>query len=253
MGFILAAPAETTSFHSGIQQVSLLELYSSEGCSSCPPADAWLNQLKTAPGLWKHFAPVAFHVDYWNSLGWRDPWSAPEFTERQWDYARAWQASEVYTPEFVLNGTEWRNWFGLRGEPTVSRAQPGELELATTNNTIWSVRFTPTANTNDHYVIHAALLANGLNSAVKAGENRGRTLAHEFTALELVQIGLTTSNGVVQGKFIWNFSRYATTNPLAVTAWMTRAGNLTPVQAVGGWLLPASAHPTDAQADPKIR
>ncbi|HEX4349582.1 MAG TPA: DUF1223 domain-containing protein, partial [Verrucomicrobiae bacterium] len=87
--FIAAgAQAEPFHFQSEVKQVSLVELYTSEGCSSCPPAEYWLNQLKHSPGLWKNFVPVAFHVDYWNSLGWKDHWSAPEFSERQRDYAQ---------------------------------------------------------------------------------------------------------------------------------------------------------------------
>ena len=72
LGFLLAtfpSRAGSATFESGPAQVSLLELYTSEGCSSCPPAEAWMNSLKNKPGLWTAFVPVAFHVDYWNSLG----------------------------------------------------------------------------------------------------------------------------------------------------------------------------------------
>ena len=89
---VSTASAEPTKFTSGAQQVAILELYTSEGCSSCPPAESWLNNLKASPDLWKHFVPVAFHVDYWNSLGWTDRWSSPEFSERQRDYAKLWRA-----------------------------------------------------------------------------------------------------------------------------------------------------------------
>ena len=71
----LVSPAAPVTFASTARQTSLLELYTSEGCSSCPPAEAWLSGLKDNPGLWRDFVPVAFHVDYWNYLGWRDKWS----------------------------------------------------------------------------------------------------------------------------------------------------------------------------------
>ena len=237
----ITASAAPIKFTSGTKQVSLLELYSSEGCSSCPPAEAWLNKLKDSPDLWKNFAPLAFHVDYWDSLGWKDRWALPEFSERQRDYARLWRSENIYTPEFVLNGQEWRNGFGLRGAPS-SSANVGVLEIKSTNTNRWSVSFTPTGAANGSYEIHAALLAGGLVSEVKAGENRGRTLPHEFAVVELVQLGMTTSNGVAHGKFILNTAPHASEKNLAVTAWVTRVGVITPLQATGGWLvLPAAS------------
>jgi len=95
--------AAPVTFASTSRQTSLLELYTSEGCSSCPPAEAWLSGLKDNPGLWRDFVPVAFHVDYWNYLGWRDKWSRAEYSDRQQEYARVWGAANVYTPEFVVN------------------------------------------------------------------------------------------------------------------------------------------------------
>ncbi len=232
----LAAAAEPASFHIGPAQVALLELYTSEGCSSCPPADAWLNRLTNSPGLWKDFVPVAFHVDYWNNLGWRDAAAAPEFSQRQRDYAAQWRAENIYTPEFVLNGAEWRYGFGLRGAPGLGKAA-GALGISSTNNFLWNVMFTPLAETNGTFEIHAALLAGGIVSEVKGGENRGRTLPHEFTVVELVQVGLKTGDGVARGKFILPAVRRTAEKKLAVAAWITRAGELTPLQATGGWLV----------------
>ena len=232
----VGASGEPLHFQSSAKQVSLLELYTSEGCSSCPPAETWLNRLKDSPGLWQTFVPVAFHVDYWNSLGWTDRWSAPEFSERQRAYAQLWRSQNIYTPEFVLNGQEWGTSFGLRGTPSASGVAAGVLEINSTNALRWNVRFVPATATNGSYEIHAALLAGGISSDVKAGENRGRTLPHEFAVVELVQLGVTTSNGVVHGKFILNPARHSSEKILAVAAWVTRAGELTPVQATGGWL-----------------
>ena len=104
------ARAEPIVFQSSESQVSLVELFTSEGCSSCPPAEKWLSDLKAAPGLWKHFVPVAFHVDYWDYLGWRDPWASKAFSDRQRAYAQLWRGDSIYTPGFVLNGQEWRSW-----------------------------------------------------------------------------------------------------------------------------------------------
>src|SRR6266513_2772180 len=101
--------ADSFQFQSDATQTSLLELYTSEGCSSCPPAEAWLSRLKESPKIWKNFVPVAFHVDYWDRLGWKDSFATAEWTKRQRLYAANWNAQSVYTPAFVLNGREWQN------------------------------------------------------------------------------------------------------------------------------------------------
>src|ERR1700743_1102514 len=98
LAFMLCARVEALPlvFQSSGHQTTLLELYTSEGCSSCPPAEAWLSKLKENPGLWSEFVPVAFHVDYWNNLGWRDRWSDGQFSERQRKYAQHWSADNIY-------------------------------------------------------------------------------------------------------------------------------------------------------------
>src|SRR5688572_1610666 len=107
----LETPSALDAFRlqSPAQQVHLLELYTSEGCSSCPPADRWLSDLKDDPGLWKNFVPVAFHVDYWDHLGWKDKFARAAHTSRQRRYADEWGANTVYTPGLVLDGAEWRS------------------------------------------------------------------------------------------------------------------------------------------------
>src|SRR5437868_13297928 len=102
-----SAQAADRAFESRPQKAHLLELFTSEGCSSCPPAESWFSKLKTEPGLWKDFVPLAFHVDYWNHLGWRDPFAAKEWTARQYQYAARWKIGSVYTPGFVVDGREW--------------------------------------------------------------------------------------------------------------------------------------------------
>ena len=100
----LADPLRTATFEGGDTQVALVELYTSEGCSSCPPAEARLAKLRDDPELWKTIVPVAFHVDYWDGLGWPDRFASKAFTLRQYDYAARWRNGSVYTPAFVQNG-----------------------------------------------------------------------------------------------------------------------------------------------------
>ena len=86
---------------SGQQQTLLIELYTSEGCSSCPPAEEYLNALKQNQKLWQVYIPVAFHVGYWDYIGWRDPYAHPAYAKRQSEYARQRNQGTVYTPAFV--------------------------------------------------------------------------------------------------------------------------------------------------------
>ena len=93
--FTIALAGKLT-FSSGSHQVTLLELFTSQGCSSCPPAERWLNEYVKDEDLWSRIVPLAFHVDYWDYLGWKDKYADPENGERQRDYARMEKARSVY-------------------------------------------------------------------------------------------------------------------------------------------------------------
>ncbi len=223
-------------FQSSERQTALLELYTSEGCSSCPPAEAWLSKLKTVPGLWSGFVPVAFHVDYWNGLGWRDELSSEQFSDRQRTYAQVWSAENIYTPEFVLNGREWHNWFGFRGIPSGSGTKAGVLRASSMDGRHWQANFVPVENGTADYEVTAALLVSELGSDVTAGENSGRHLNHDFAALSLITRPLTNQTNEFQGTFVIDADPKGITGRLALAAWITRSGRLEPLQAAGGWL-----------------
>jgi hypothetical protein len=231
-----AAGAMPLSFQSSARQTALLELYTSEGCSSCPPAEAWLSHLKENPGLWSEFVPVAFHVDYWNGLGWRDQLSSDEFSERQRTYARDWSAAEIYTPEFVLNGREWRNWFGFRGAPSASSAKTGTLQVSSADGKHWQAKFIPAETGTSDYEVTAALLVSDLGSDVTAGENSGRHLKHDFAVLSLITRSLAAGTNGCAGAFIIDNHPPGISGRLALAVWVTRGGHLSPLQATGGWL-----------------
>lgn len=232
------AGAQVTVFQSPQHQAVLLELYTSEGCSSCPPAEAWLSRLKDKAGLWTEFVPVAFHVDYWNNLGWRDKLASPEFSQRQNDYAAAWSAQNIYTPEFVLNGREWSNWFGHRSVPSTPENSVGTLQVSSTDGKHWRANFIPSGKGTADYEVTAALLVCDFGSDVTAGENSGRHLDHDFAALSLIKRPLTEGTNGFQSAFIIDPKPKGITGRLALAAWVTRSGNLKPLQATGGWLPP---------------
>src|SRR5271170_7063664 len=234
----IAANAAPIQFQSSERQVALVELYTSEGCSSCALAESWLSGLKEKPGLWSEFVPVAFHVDYWNNLGWRDKWSSKEYSDRQRDYAGAWASENIYTPEFVLNGKEWHNWFELRGAPVVSGTKTGVLKVTSEDTNHWEVSFIPTEAGTTAFEINAALLVSGLDSDVKDGENAGRHLQHDFAVLKLIKQPLTAKGGGFQGNFTIGASPNPSKERLALAVWATRSGSVEPVQSIGGWLMP---------------
>jgi hypothetical protein len=235
---VLGAAAQDSALvlQSGPAQTTLLELFTSEGCNSCPPAERWLTSLKASPGLWKDFVPVAFHVDYWDRAGWRDPWSARAFSDRQRAYAAAWNNKTVYTPGFVLDGTECRDWPQPKQWPPAPGTNTGVLRITSADRSNWQVRFTPAGRDAGWYVAHAALLANGLTSDVKAGENRGRRLTHDFVVTALKDAPLKYDPQALWGQFVLNGAAKGQTGQLAVAVWVTRSGNPKPLQAVGGWL-----------------
>jgi hypothetical protein len=233
--FCMSVMAAPITFQSSETQTSLLELYTSEGCSSCPPAESWLSRLKESPGLWKDFVPVAFHVDYWNYLGWRDPWSTKAFTDRQHAYARTWRNDSVYTPGLVLNGRERRTWSRSQSVP-MSTAQPGILKVTSTDLKNWDVTFTPTVPSADTYEAHTALLASGLTSDVKAGENKGRRLEHDFIVISLNGCRLKPDGNNIWGSFEFGPANETPPRADALAVWITHRGELEVLQATGGWL-----------------
>ncbi len=238
LGAAAAAQAESLRFASGSAQVALVELYTSEGCSSCPPADRWLASLRSQPGLWTEFVPVEFHVDYWNGLGWKDRLSSRSFTARQYAYATSWKSGSVYTPCFVRNGAEWKPAWGGSGAPA---GRAGILAIQVGEGGLCYAEFRPAAGGGPDggaYVVHLALLGGGISSRVTAGENDGATLTHEFAALGISEADLARDEGglILRARAVIPQPSVPDARRLALAAWVTRRGELAPVQATGGWL-----------------
>jgi hypothetical protein len=221
------------TFSSGPRRVTLLELYTSEGCSSCPPAEKSFAELLDDSRLWKQIVPISFHVTYFDTASWHDRFGGKAFTDRQYQYARTWPDDTVYTPCLIENGVEYR-----RRDNGRSEANPaGVLFAERLDNNHVQVRFAPSAGQSaGRFDAYIAVVGSGLSSNVRGGENAGRNLAHEFVALTLQKAelqpdaaGLTID--IVLGKAD---APAATRHGLAV--WVSRHGQLTPVQATGGWL-----------------
>lgn len=225
-----AQAKETLIASSGQARVQLIELFSSESCSSCPPADAWISTLQDRAGLWKKFVPVVFHVDYWNHLGWKDGFSSDEMTKRQVALSQQWAVPSVYTPAVVVDGKEWRGWRSDGQTLPSSSAQGIELSIFKNDDGSYLVKATGLSS-KKKYVLRAAKLGMSLSTDVKGGENSGRLLKHNFLVLDWN--GKSISQASPEASFKFKESK---ASRLGLAAWIEEEGNPTPLQSVGGYL-----------------
>ncbi len=173
----------------------VLELFTSEGCSSCPPADELLSRLGA---LTTGVIPLAYHVDYWDSLGWSDPFSSSQWTMRQVEYVRAMQLSGSYTPQIVING----RWQCVGSDPNrIARAiataratpPPGVVTVRATPpaagshklNVSVSAHIIRTAGDKSLIVV-VAIYENGLMAKIDGGENRGHRVRYDYTVRKII-------------------------------------------------------------------
>lgn len=207
-------PAQT----GGEQEPVVLELFTSQGCSSCPPADAFLQELASDPDWGDKVIPLAFHVDYWNYLGWKDPFSKPAWTERQGDYVTAMGGATLYTPQLVIHGREEtvgvrkgeiRKYIETVGSLSESHAldidfvsmtlEEGELkgEIAVSG-------VLPAGKSNVR--LWGILFERSHDTAIVRGENAGKTLKNDYIVRNMVDLGqlqrASTSKEIHQGGFL---------------------------------------------------
>ena len=235
---VLSLQADDLVFRNASPASTLVELYSSEGCSSCPPAEAWIGNLKKAPGLWKDLYPVVFHVDYWDDLGWPDRFAKPAYTQRQYDLASRLGQDSVYTPEFVVDGREWKQgWFRGQRLPA-GPATAGELALTVGNGgRTASARYTVGNGIGGGpLVLNVALLGFNRITDVKRGENGGRKLDHDFVVLGFNTVPLVADAGASTFQSA-PVALQSTTGdaPGAVVAWVEGKDGAV-LQMAGGWL-----------------
>jgi hypothetical protein len=178
------AAAPTCKAESGATLTPVLELYTSEGCSSCPPADRWLSKLKTTAESGRAVVQ-AFHVGYWDYIGWVDRFANPAHTSRQRQIAAWNNRSGIYTPQLVRNGQDWRDYSSALGS-----AEPARARIALQQNTgdAFEAQVMP-ADPQGLWAAYWTVTENGHSSKVKAGENAGETLQHDFVVRQYVPAG----------------------------------------------------------------
>lgn len=225
--FSISNTAFTQTFQSSTSKTQLLELYSSQGCSSCPPAERWFTSLSSSPNLWTNFVPLVFHVDYWNYLGWKDPFSSSLYSKRQRKYYSQKALNSVYTPGVLLNGLEWRGWHRTKNISNISETT-GRLIAELENNTL-RVSYSE----NKPLILNVALLGSGIKTDILSGENRNRSFKEDFIVLSMQS--KPSNNGKwtlpfnINSKF--NVERYA------IALWVSPVDKMKPLQATGGWII----------------
>jgi hypothetical protein len=202
---LAAAAADPGVMHDRVQSSGspvpvVVELFTSEGCSSCPPADRLLADLvKTQPVPGALVIGLSEHVDYWDNLGWKDPFSSALFTRRQSGYATLAGHGDVYTPQMVMNGGE--AVVGSDREAAVAAigraaAKPAPIAIALTWNDTGHVETVIAAHAASSVEqVYLAVTEDGLASSVKSGENAGHTLDHTGVTRRLIRLGALKADG----------------------------------------------------------
>ena len=174
-----------TTIKSPQHRVAMLELYTSEGCSSCPPADVFLSQLKDKRISDQQLIPMAFHVSYWDYIGWKDRFAKKQFDQRQRERARKNKQASVYTPQFVFSGEDYRRFASFSNDVDKLIKQKASVDLELTadkqsDNLQLNLKSDISRSNLKKVGFYFVLIENNLSSEVKDGENEGKELKHDY-------------------------------------------------------------------------
>lgn len=201
----------------------VIELYTSESCSSCPPADQWLSTLKTAQAKGQVVAQ-SFHVNYWDYIGWKDPYAAPVHTTRQRALSKANRQGGIYTPQFVRNGQTVRDYAKVGNDTTPALAH---IALAQTAKDSFEAAIAP-KDDKTSWSAYYTVTEHNHTSHVTAGENKGETLAHDFVVRQYVPLGNYTG----AQKLKINALAGSDKNPRQINLVVTDSKTAKPLQAL---------------------
>jgi len=180
--FAPAIADQTIVIKSGNFQTAVVELYTSEGCSSCPPADRWLSQLIEVPSQELDALALAFHVDYWDYIGWTDEFASTSHTDRQRRLARINRQSSIYTPEFFVDGLEARGTLNILEKIRKANKTSPPVELTLTINQTenqYQLGLASEMSSDQKYQVQFVVFENNLSNQVDSGENAGKQLKHQ--------------------------------------------------------------------------
>jgi hypothetical protein len=236
---VYATEEKPYQFASGPDKVCLIELYSSQSRSSCPPAEVWLSALREHPDLWRQFVPVSLHVSHWDDRGWKDRLALPEFTSRFLGWLARWHSSTPYAPTVVLDGTEWSGWAKEEAIPAAPRTPSGTLTVKKLSESEYRVLYASEKSARGPWVVNGALLGFGVSTHIESGENVGKTLKQDFVVLKYDR-RMTESTRDGYRATLRLPSKGATSalakEGLGIAIWVSRGDDLLPVQATGAFL-----------------
>ncbi len=228
LGQGVARAGDVCSAASGKTVTPVVELYTSEGCNSCPPADKWLSRLKADPAI----VALAFHVDYWDRLGWKDRFASAAFTQRQATQQSSNGARFSYTPQVVVDGRDRTDWSSVAINESSRPAAPVEVTLAREGDRFVAT-VVPAANAPKRLAAYWAVTEQGHVSAVKSGENEGATLHHDFVVRGYEPVAAWATQGGAPEKLLFKPATPADpAHPRSVNLVVVDAANGRPVQAV---------------------
>lgn len=252
--FFLTAPAGLAGLLQGPESTAyepfaVVELYTSEGCSSCPPADQLLIELtEMAQKQNLRIYTLGFHVDYWNGLGWEDRFSHTSYAQRQRDYAQVLDVENIYTPQMVINGqTQFGGYRHDLARPSIDealatpasagiglRVTPGKDK----QQEILTITFVLRGVPKDDY-LYLALVERNLSSQVKKGENAGKRLSHD----NVVRMFESYPAQEGLGELIWTLPTDVKKNNLSVIAFLQNPRTMAMAAAAGADVIPPQAGP----------
>jgi hypothetical protein len=231
----LAAQAESRaagacSVRSARTITPVVELYTSEGCNSCPPADRWISRLKAEPEV----VALAFHVDYWDRLGWKDRFGSPLNTQRQTQQEATSGGRFSYTPQVIVDGADRKDWPGI-ATPLATAGRKSavvEVSLAREGDHV-TATVLPTAGAPKRLAAYWAVTEQGHVTAVKAGENEGVTLHHDYVVRDYQPVAAWSPKGESAQTLVYDLRAASDpAHPRDVNLVVIDAGSGRPVQAV---------------------
>ena len=216
---------------------TFLELYTSQGCSSCPPAEKWISKFTDDEKLWTDLIPINFHVTYWNYLGWKDPFSLAYFDKRQRTYKALGKSRTVATPGFMVNGSGWQGWFYKQAIPKASTPHLGNLRATINNNKI-KINYNATdikSSATQNLIAHVALLGFGIETQIHNGENAGHKLKHDFVVIGYEQSDMQTKQQLTTANLALPSANNVMPIKQALVFWVSKKGDPTPLQVAADW------------------
>ena len=224
-----ALAGEACMARSGATSAPVVELYTSEGCDSCPPADRWLSKLKADPNV----VALAFHVDYWDRLGWKDRFASATFTERQATEQKSNGARFSYTPQVVVDGQDRKDWPGIAAPLGKRTASPVDVLLTRDGDRV-TATVQASSSAPKRLAAYWAITEQDHVSAVKAGENRGVTLQHDYVVRDYKSVPAWTASAAAPQTVAFQLPAQtdSTAHPRAVNLVIVDADTGRPVQAV---------------------